>query len=83
MRIKKGKITIEVDADTYCYLINRYYFLDFSQHKTSIRNRNGIQIPIWRISRRCLNSLFKVQYLDGNKYNLKRTNLRLIRKTQW
>lgn len=83
MRIKKGKITIEVDADTYCYLISRYYFLDFSQYKTSIRNRNGIQIPLWRISRRCLNSLFKVQYLDGNKYNLKRTNLRLIRKTQW
>ena len=82
MRIKKGKIAIEVDADTYCYLINRYYFLDFSQYKTSIRNRNGIQIPLWRISRRCLNSLFKVQYLDGNKYNLKRTNLRLIRKTQ-
>ena len=82
MRIKKGKITIEVDADTYCYLIKRYYFLDFSQYKTSIRNRNGVQIPLWRISRRCLNSLFKVQYLDGNKYNLKRTNLRLIRKTQ-
>ena len=82
MRIKKGKITVEVDADTYCYLINRYYFLDFSQYKTSIRNLNGIQIPLWRISRRCLNSLFKVQYLDGNKYNLKRTNLRLIRKTQ-
>ena len=82
MRIKKGKITIEVDADTYCYLINHYYFLDFSQYKTSIRNRNGIQIHLWRISRRCLNSLFKVQYLDGNEYNLKRTNLRLIRKIQ-
>ena len=71
--------TIVIDTDTYDMLYNRVYDIKIYPKHIIVKNKSGKRIPIWRLARRCFNSEFTVRYKDGDKYNIQRENLLLVR----
>ena len=71
--------SIDLDPDMYCKIVD--YGRDFCKLDNygdiCLVNKNGIKVPIWRIVRKCWNPDLKVRYLDNNRTNLTRDNLRI------
>lgn len=76
-----GEYNIDLDPDVYCLVTDKFskYRINSLNH-ISVCNKKGIKIPIWRIARRCWNKDLDCRYKDGNKFNLQRSNLEIVRK---
>lgn len=74
--------SIDLDTDIYCRIVD--YRKDFCKldknNDICLINKKGIKIPIWRIVRNCWDKRLGIRYLDNDKTNLVRDNLRIIRR---
>lgn len=71
-------IIISLDNDVYEMIKHINYFKLYN-NEILIRNKKGINIPIWRLARREFRKQLNVSYVDKDYTNLKRINLRLIK----
>lgn len=65
---------IVVDSDLYEMLWDKEYRLEERQD-VLFRTSKGKKVPLWRLARRCFDKRFTIEYKDGNKFNVQRTNL--------
>ncbi len=72
---------LNVDDDVFAMLTknNRLYTYRLQNHHFVIRNKQGKEIPIWRLARRNFLAGCTCKYKDGNPSNLTRSNILIVR----